>query len=364
MAFPNGWRMRAAIGIHHARVGADVTNFPMLFKWDGTVADSNLPSNMFSGNIIAQSTGADVRLTTDSVGMSLFPLEVVQFSTSGIGNAQIWGKVPVISSVSDTTIYAWWGNPTATALTNTDTNGRNAVWSDYSSVFHLESGSFTNSAGNANGDGTNVGTTDTTAGEFGGAKHFDGTAAAITTSAYNINAGTWQAYAWTDTTAQVQYAKVVLKDFTTNSAPYTSWDICGDGSASLGPQSWKAEIAINGVQFGAVSSVFPVANQWYSLVARHDHTNLTIWTDGTNRHSTAASGNIEATTEPIQIGRAYYNNTAVGQWFHGKIDEVRVSGQIRSNGWILTEYNLFSSPASFSSYINSQYCGPVSINIW
>ena len=172
--FPNGWRMRATIGIKSARVGgATLTNFPTFFKWDGTQANSNLPSAMFSGNITAQSAGADVRFTTDSVGLSLMPVEVVSFSTTSPGKAEIWAKIPSISSASDTSIYAWWGNPLTSALAVSDTNGRNNVWSDYSAVYHLET-VFTNATGATQWDMTNVGTSDVTGAYYPGrGRHLD-----------------------------------------------------------------------------------------------------------------------------------------------------------------------------------------------
>jgi hypothetical protein len=362
---PNGWRMRATLGINHNQVGGStLTNFPMFLKWDGTQANSNLPANMFSGSVPAQSTGADIRFSTDTLGLNQISFEVVSFSTTSPGAAEIWTKVPSISASSDTTIYAWWGNALASALAVTDTYGRNAVWSDYSAVWHFEN-SFVNAAGFPQWDATNSGTSDVTGAYYPGrGRHFD-------TSNYiwandptlNLSQGTWQAWVQPYSQTQQQYAKILLKDLTTSVSPYTPWDLSFDGSSGAN-QTFKVETAVGATQFGAISNVLPTPRaSYYQMVGRYDGAHVSVWIDGTSRGSTAQTGTLISNIEPINMGRQYYGGSVTGQYWNGGMDEVRISGQARPDGWILAEYNNAVGPTSFSSFTSSKYNGPVEINI-
>jgi hypothetical protein len=360
---PNGWRMRATLGIKSGRVGGStLTNFPTFLKWDGTQANSNLPSNMFTGNLTALSSGADVRFSTDSLGLSQIPFELVSFSTTSPGAAEIWAKIPSVSSVSDTTFYVWWGNALASALAVTDTYGRNNVWSDYSAVWHFEN-SFVNATGLSQWDATNVGTSDVTGAYYPGrGRHFDTSNYIWANSpSLNISSGTWQAWVQPYSQTQQQFAKILLKDLTTNVSPFTPWDLSFDGSSGAN-QTFKVETAVGSTQFGAVSGVLPTPRTaYYQFVGRYDGTNVTAWTDGTVRATTAQTGILISNTEPINMGRAYYNNTAVNQYWNGGTDEVRISGLTRSNGWILAEYNNATSPTTFSTFVSSQYNSVISV---
>jgi hypothetical protein len=44
------------------------------------------------------------------------------------------------------------------------------------------------------------------------------------------------------------------------------------------------------------------------------------------------------------------NNGSEDRWFSGVLDEVRLSGTVRSSSWIRTSYNTQANPAAFLSY--------------
>jgi hypothetical protein len=47
-----------------------------------------------------------------------------------------------------------------------------------------------------------------------------------------------------------------------------------------------------------------------------------------------------------------------GYFYHGLIDELRISNTVRSAGWIATEYNNQSSPSTFLSEGSQENSGP------
>ena len=112
------------------------TNFPVLFT------RANLPAEMFDadGAFPAQNGGGDVRFASDAAGTNLLPAEVVTFVTNNdpaLGYAEIWVKLPSISSSPSTTIHVRYHASTIASQPATSAaNGRDAVWSQYLLVTH------------------------------------------------------------------------------------------------------------------------------------------------------------------------------------------------------------------------------------
>jgi hypothetical protein len=182
-SFPNGWTRKAKLTIDHTKVPADQANFPVLLNWNGTTG--NLPIDIYnngpnSPNSSANGNGADIRATTDEFGRNLVPIEIVTLnanSTISSASAEIYVKLPSVSSTVDTVFYLWWRCFWASALPATDTNGSQAVWSNnYAGVWHMNAASGNEADSTANAyTAVNTGST-TTTGKFGStARSFDGT---------------------------------------------------------------------------------------------------------------------------------------------------------------------------------------------
>ncbi|MHA2072494.1 MAG: LamG-like jellyroll fold domain-containing protein, partial [Candidatus Thorarchaeota archaeon] len=80
--------------------------------------------------------------------------------------------------------------------------------------------------------------------------------------------------------------------------------------------------------------------RWYHVVGVYDGTNTYIYVDGIQEGFTANSGNLDATANPLYIGRG-------DQYFDGRIDEVRVLDIDKSAEWILAEFRNQNDPRSF-----------------
>ncbi len=171
MAF--GATRRVKIEIQASLISATLTDFPCLLTEDC------LPSEMLDadGSYPAQDGGGDIRASSDAAGSTQLALEIVDFSTDNNpanGTAEIWVKIPSVSSTVDTAFYLWYNTAsTDTQPAVTDTYGRNAVWSTCELAVHLRSTTPVDSTGSHTL--TVEGTLTTTTGPWGqNAVSFDG----------------------------------------------------------------------------------------------------------------------------------------------------------------------------------------------
>jgi hypothetical protein len=91
-------------------------------------------------------------------------------------------------------------------------------------------------------------------------------------------------------------------------------------------------------------------DQWYYLTGTYNGTTARVYlydsSTGTGGlgETDSRSGNINATTEPVVLGRRALGDS---RWYLGVIDEARISNVARSADWIQTEYSNQSDPGNF-----------------
>ena len=351
MTFPSGWTRSCALTINHTKVPATQSGFPALIAYNLTTDNAtNLPTEMLTtGNTYAaQSNGADIRFSSDSAGASPLHCEIVQFvqdaSTDANRKAEIWVNCAPSSS-SDTTIYVWYANGSATApAANDATFGSQGVWdSNYLGVYHFgtsSSLSLSDSTANAN-NMTNNGAT-ATSGQFGGAAAFNGTSQSMNTSAAITPGGT---------SATVQF----WQNITTANGNL----MIEQSTNSNSNNNCMAMDNTNSGSFHITSSyntwhitTQPTTGTWHQIACVYDTTQGTgavmkWYADGAFPSNTqAASGNASSNT--IGSYTTYVMSRGNGSFFTaGKLDELRFSKTLRSANWISTEYNNQSSPSTF-----------------
>jgi hypothetical protein len=161
----------ANITIAAAQVSADLTDYVVY------VDLSDLPTAEFWGTVA--NGGGDIRCFK-SDGTTELAREVVSCDTS-TDTGELWIKYSGTLSSSVDTVIQIHADGTSADYAATATYGRNAVWSDYTHVYHLNANSATDSAGN--GDLTLAFTSEAATGKFGeNATQFDGGADAKTPS--------------------------------------------------------------------------------------------------------------------------------------------------------------------------------------
>lgn len=112
------------------------------------------------------------------------------------------------------------------------------------------------------------------------------------------------------------------------------------GFLSSNLAAWKG----SGTGTPLISTSAPPASIWHYFVYTYNATapiTNTLYIDGVQITPTSTSTNIAA---PSSLYVAKYSG---GQFFSGKIDELRISTITRSANWITTEYNNQASPSTF-----------------
>lgn len=118
----NNWNYRAELIVNGSMVQGNYSDFNVL------LTEANVPSNFWEN---VQSSGCDVRFSTDENGANLLNFEAVNFNIT-TNTTEIWLNTS-LKDGTDKTIYLWYGNNDISLLCST-TN----VWdANYRGVWHL-----------------------------------------------------------------------------------------------------------------------------------------------------------------------------------------------------------------------------------
>jgi hypothetical protein len=222
-----------------------------------------------------------------------------------------------------------------------DTYGRNAVWSGYRTVRHLEANG-SDSAGVLNNTDANL---SFGAGKVGNRASFNGTSSQITTTTGGTIYGTVSLGFWFKTT-----------DTGRSNVPFT-W------SFASGTTSTSSQIIVD-INSGVISyTAGPTSGggyndgNWHKLNITQTGASGVMYVNG----SSVASGSVfNLSTNNIfpRIGRSA--NNSFPHWFNGELDELTiVTGTQLSANWITTEYNNQNNESSFWGTWTDAGGGPV-----
>jgi hypothetical protein len=314
------WTARETLTIDHTQVTGDLMDFPVLF--DVTLA--------------GETDGADLRFT-GADGLTLLDYELDTIDPTS-GRVLVWVRVPALSSATDTVLYVYHGNPSATAAENAP-----GVWShSYSAVWHLREDpagpapQMHDSSGNGL-DATSTGsmnTGDQMPGKIGGSLDFDGTDDGLDVPMNTLGAK-FSYEIWIRKTSTSSW-----KAFFDNYPAYNRWFGTTDSQMSF----WDGNA-------NTVNSNVTVGS-WYYMVATYDGTNVKIYRNATQL-TPMIPKTFSAVTSTMQIG---YTNSSLPEYFPGQLDEARVSSIARSKQFIETSYNDQNAPASFATPGTPETC--------
>ncbi|HKO44532.1 MAG TPA: DUF2341 domain-containing protein [Pyrinomonadaceae bacterium] len=300
--------------------------------------------------------GYDVIFTSDSGCTAKLNHEVETYHPT-TGAVNYWVKVPTVSHTYDTVIYLCYGNSSIT----TDQSNKTGVWdSNFKGVWHLPNGSSlsaNDSTSNAN-NGSISGAV-AAAAKVGGGGDFNGSSNYIDVKAGKVDSST--------TTGTVS-AWVRISALDTNGA------VLGyGGAAATAPPMWGVyvrEVSSNryfavsgrataGATFNTVrGSTVLAANTWYYVTYSSNGSTWKIRLNGATAETLTAVlgtnsgqwiGDITPTTPDKSVMGGVYagGGYSSANFWHGLLDEVRLSNIERSDDWVATEYNNQSSPATF-----------------
>ena len=317
------------ITIDSTKVTEDLTNYPLLVS----ITDGDLQAN-------ARSDGWDIWFA-DSDTVTKLDHEIESYD-SATGTLVAWVRIPNLSSSADKVIYLNYGNPSSPDQSNPP-----GVWdSTYAGVWHLNedpSGSAPQStdstSNNNNGSSNNMTSGDLVTGKMAGALDFDGTDDWVQvphSSSVNLNGTGMTLSGWVSSNGQTADVGILLKS-TSSYQVHLGIESGETGNLRVltpsGPYS----------RLDTTSTV-PTNGTWTYLTGTYDGTTVRLYYNATEEATDTRTGNINATTEPVVIGRRAIGDN---RFLNGAIDEVRMSNVARSAGWIQTEYNNQSSPSTF-----------------
>lgn len=329
--FNSSWAYRKPITIDSANVDSDLTDFPVLIKLD---ADSDLSAN-------AQSSGDDIVFTTGDETTQLSH-EIESYDSS---TGTLWAhvKVPSLSSSSDTTIYCYYGNSSAS---NQETVAD--VWSNgYESVYHLNQneqgtgniGVYTDSTSNNRHGDDNVSATGE-AGQIAQGQTFDPSNNDTIPLNHQFGLSNKAEYSVTGW----------LRDRSpTDSTFFLSLenDFNSPWQMDVGYNTPGELEHYNGNSYYQIGSI--TADTWTKFGLVHDPSYSTeIWTyiDGAKAIEIPDSHNDGDNTGKSAIGD---HQQGGGIPWDGSLDEFRIATVARSSAWLSTSYTNQNDPLSFYS---------------
>jgi hypothetical protein len=184
-------------------------------------------------------------------------------------------------------------------------------------------------SGNANNGTLQGGTSWTTSGKYGNAILFNGTSG----------------YVNVPSSSSLQLASAITLEAWVNPSLLSGvWrDVIykGQDNYYLEADSTSGKPATRTTPDGALFGTGSLTiNTWSHLAATYDGTTLRLYVNGVQVSSRAQTGAIAVSTNPLQIG----GDTFYGQYFLGRIDEIRVYNRALSAAQIQTDMNTPITP--------------------
>jgi len=318
------WLYRRKITIKATAINSGQTNFPLLID----ITDTNFTS-------LAQPSGIDF-VFADATQKKLN--HEVEYYNSSSGHLIAWVSIPFLSSVQNTVLYLYYGNPVAI-----DQQNPSAVWDqNFTMVQHMNQGNGTNFDSTSNG---NNGTPSSTGvvgatGEIDGAESFDGKVGYVLIPDSPTLAGYSQGFTasfWTEFN-DVSRRQTLLSKFNQSSTTSRSWFIEFSPTNGLGLFA-----SSDGATYAEwhTPSFKPAVGVWYHITIVWKTNSVPQFYVNDQQLSVLGSSKISQIFSnvgiPLAIGTSTYTS---GRQFNGTIDEIRLSNIPRSPGWIQTCYNI------------------------
>jgi hypothetical protein len=350
-ALAAGYQMKIAFAGYTNRT--TLTNFPVLVVLSNNIGGAS----GFNFNGFVTTNGYDLRFVSSLGDPGSLNYEIESWDTNAGQASYVWVQVPTIPSNGTGSIYAKWGDTSASNQLACTTNG--ATWTNtYRGVWHMGQTGARDSTTLVS-PGTAVNNV-TVAGLIGNAQSFNGT------SAY-IDVGTVSSYDF------VQKTGVFTVSFLAKLASTPANSACaflGNTPAATADNgffvAWenRTTISTNGLRCDVVKGQGPgtavisslsttnavTDTNWHHLTVAGNGANVTFWVDGQQWGGSGTMGTKSgsSSTRTLNFGRA--NHTSVYLWYAGLLDEMRIENVSRSSNWVWACHQTIASNTAFSAY--------------
>jgi hypothetical protein len=331
MAFSDSWLNKWEIDINaNSVISSNVTD------WLCLITELQIPSPAFD---IMQSNAEDLRFSSDSNGDTELYYDLVRIDTTA-KTAHIYVRIPLLSSLNATTIYAWVGNNSASAHSSAWMQGAyDATWSAW---WAMQEGSgiiINDRTGNSHTGALQTGTSwswDVTESLYG--VTFDGTSGhiivpsdpSLTNSEMTI----------------CTYLKLSSRDhdffciankknpYDDTNGFYVEWN-------DLSNLWWGRGSGDDDIRY----SNSPIVGEWYTPIYRFNNTIGNVWLNGDK----GADGTIQSVVDNIL-------DLYIGSWqggttshFEGTIGNIAIANEALTSDQIQLYTLMFSDSATWAS---------------
>jgi hypothetical protein len=359
LAFPEGWGRKCELVIQASQVSGNLTNFPLL------LTDETLPAEMLdSGDEnAALDGGGDIVITSDEDGSTRLAIEIVKFTLDS--TAQIWVKVPSISSATNTSIWIWYkkAGESQPARDSADPPGSELVWdSNYVLSMHVEedpSGGatiFDSTANTTDGTANNMASGDSVAAKIGNGLSFNATDAdesvswaADTIGTLTNGAASASYEAWVSAAANLAGAlpQAIAVYIATGQNGF-NLRIDDQGGGNFKFRAGGRSVSGEGFESRQSAASFAFGTTLHHIQADYDYANDTIdlYIDGSLDGQTSVTFNNTTYTQrsPATIDSLFITTPHI---VRGRIDEFRFSKLKRGADHASASYNNQNSPSTF-----------------
>ena len=311
-----------------------------------------MPASFFS---LVNSNGSDIRIT-ESDEQTELPYELVRID-AGSQTGELHFKAPSLLLSTTTTFYLYYGSSTASAYADTDTYGRDNVWTnDYRAVYHFDlaeggtgqANTYTDSSGNGNHGDDQI-TATGKSGIVGRGQQFDPSSVDYIPIPNNTINGI------SDITTAVWYRSTDNNQF----HPFLSAANAGQSNEYLfwlDGASDQVELfshSVSGKEIFNITDVYDDSWNYFVMIKDNANSIARFYLNGSEDNESpdaelvnplnVASGGLMIGQEQDCVGGCFDSNQAL----NGYLDEMRISDAVRSAGWIANSYRNQSNPTSF-----------------
>ena len=313
-----------------------------------TVRAADVPSTQtdFPSYVDLDRLGVTTLAEAQSIRVYADEAKTVEWAREIVSVDEMHVKVPSFTSTVD--IYVDWDGVRSDYAV-TATYGRNAVWTDYAGVWHMQasSGSFVDSTGNGN-SATNTGTLpNQVAGKIGKAQDYNGTSdksIVAGDSTFDFSSGyTLSFWANADSfgNSSSSPSTAIGSGFVSGKYQF----MIGNWS-DWGPNNWGGGFYDGKWRTVSLDS-FPATSTWFQTHMTYDNSSLKFFVDGANEDTLSYTGTISTDNPDIGFGCFLQGNG--GRLFDSRLEEIRIKITADTANWITTEYNNQDSPSTFYS---------------
>ncbi len=321
------WSQARVITLNTSATGADIatdqSGFPVLINLSAQQAD------VFDG---AEAGGADLRFATAQGAHLHYQIELWDKTAR---KAAIWVRVDIVkAAVAAQGLRLYWGKPGAP-----DSSDGKAVFRSadgYLGVWHLGN-SVEDASANAN-HGIDSGTAAAADGRIGGARYFENPEPYVKTGKYialgnpagmNI-AGKVTFEAWVKWIRRDGHRIIICHGAAAGSNSETVLRI---GETS----DYRAGTWTGSAHYATLLAPTADSNAWVHLAGVHTGSSWLLYRNGRQVSQLADSNGAKPSPGAWRIG-AEYASASVTRYFHGWLDEVRLSNIARNPDWIKLGY--------------------------